>query len=200
MKDVNIDFKKIYELRISSQIAIICSLFFVLFLLLYFVILSAFKDKITSEIQDEDKLRSQLITVLQQKSALQNKVLELPQLKDKLKNWQSRIIQGKEYPALEKTLLKYGEDNQIKITGFTPAKIIKRNGFRILPVKITIESSYNEIGSYMGYLANQEKLIVINTFTMEQELSASNNDVINFLPLNSNHPFKAEINIEIYEQ
>src|SRR5579885_2198954 len=189
------DVNKMYEWPLPARAFILVFVFSLVVYLGYFFDLSSYNYQIRNSIEQESDLKQQLMLLINKQATMKNEIIQLPKLKNTLALWQQKIISKTGLPGLLDQILKYGEDNQIKIKTLDPGNEVKDGMYYKNSVKIDMTGTYDEIANYISQIANMPEMIIIDKYTLSKEivdLSA------NSKPLNSDDILSADLTIDIY--
>jgi type IV pilus assembly protein PilO len=191
------DVNKMYEWPLPARAFILVFVFSLVVYLGYFFDLSSYNYQIRNSIEQESDLKQQLMLLINKQATMKNEIIQLPKLKNTLALWQQKIISKTGLPGLLDQILKYGEDNQIKIKTLDPGNEVKDGMYYKNSVKIDMTGTYDEIANYISQIANMPEMIIIDKYTLSKEivdLSA------NSKPLNSDDILSADLTIDIYRK
>lgn len=194
----NYDIKKIYEWPLMIQLFVGCILVLVVLYLGYLLDIVPLQSEIKAAQQQEDDLKGQFKISLDRQVSSQTDVLLLPKLQNLLALWEQRLITAPDMPALLDTILKYGQDNQLKFNLFDPGSEVKMGPYTMIPLRITLIGTYDQIGGFLSEVANMQRLVGIANFTIgkeSDEFSAENPE-----PINSDLPLTADLTLDIYRK
>jgi len=195
---INYDVKKIYEWPFLAQlfIMVIVSLFIIYFG--YFIDLIPLQNQIKTIYQQELDLKDQFKVSLDQQVAITNDILLLPKLQQLLVLWEQRFITAPDLPALLDAILKSGQENGLKFNLFDPGSEVKQGKYTMIPLRINMTGTYDQIASFMSQVANMPKLVVIGKFTLSNEAASEDQANSNPEPINSDLGLTADLTLEIY--
>jgi type IV pilus assembly protein PilO len=197
---VNYDFKKIYEWPLGARWLVLAAISVTILLLGYFIDINSYKDLIKTNVQQEIDLRKQLQLMIEKQVTMKGDIVQLPRSKALLTDWQKKIISKNELPGLLDTILRTGQNNNLKIIAFSPDKEVADGPYFKTPVSMDITGTYDQIAEFISQLANMSKLVNIDNYTIsnlnENKIFVSNNAE----SLTSDVILTAKLNIEIYRK
>jgi Tfp pilus assembly protein PilO len=189
MKDYDIN--KIYEWPFGAK-----TLFFVFFSILiltlgYYKDILQYRMQINTEIQKETNLKNGLQMLLNQHIAMRDDVAKLSTTKAILLDWEGKIFTKEEIPGMMEEIKKLAKKNHLNLKNFNLGAETKKTWYYKTTLNMTVEGSYDHLASFMSQLANQSKIVNINT------VSISNKSL---KPLNLSNILSAHLGVEIYRK
>lgn len=197
---MNYDVKKMYEWPRSIRMVVLCLCVIILLFLGYFMDLSPMQSQIVSDDQQVEDAKQQLEMMLNKQVSIANNITQLPKMKAILKDWQQRIVDKSEFPGLLDTILKYGESNNLKFNNFGPSTEIKAGIYTKVPIKIEMTGTYDEIATFLSQVANMQKMILIDDFTIIKQGQMGASSAETFTSLTSDQLLTGELTLEIYRK
>ncbi len=192
------DVKRIYEWPFAMQAVMLGVGALLIIYLGYLIDLSTLQSQIIINEQQVQDLKQQLQSSLNKEVDIKNEVLQLPELKALLKQWQQdKFVDETMLPSLLDTILKEGENNQLKFSTFDPIKEVKEGDYAKVPVKIQMTGTYNEIATFISQIANMQKIVLIGNFSIKKEGSSA---AATMSSLTSDDMLTADMTLEIYRK
>jgi type IV pilus assembly protein PilO len=195
---MNYDVKKMYEWPLIAQIFIIILVCLFIIYLGYFIDLIPLKNQINTTAMQEDDLKQQYKVSLDQQVSTTSDIEALPQMKQLLDSWEKRLITSTDLPTLLDSILKLGQENGLKFNLFDPGTEVKQGKYTMIPVRINMTGTYDQIASFMSDVANMQNLVVIGNFALNNENAVEGATSSNPEPLNSDLSLTADLTLEIY--
>jgi len=195
---MNFDLKKIFEWPFAAQIALLSVSAIILFYIGYLIDLSPMQSQIVANDQQLTDLKQQLQIMLNKQIEIKTEISQLPQLKLLLKGWQQqKFIDDATLPGTLNSILKFGENNQLKFNTFDPGKELKEGDYTKIPVKIQMSGTYDETATFISQVASMKKIVRIGDFSMIKE-EPSEAETMN--PLTSDDIFNTQLTLEIFKK
>ncbi|MBV9574998.1 MAG: type 4a pilus biogenesis protein PilO, partial [Gammaproteobacteria bacterium] len=160
------DVNKMYEWPLPAQALIVSLAFFFILYFGYLIDLSSLKRTVKAEALQEETLKEQLKVSIANRVIAIATVAQVPALQDKLNAWQKKITSAHDLETLLDQLLKLGESAQLKFNAFDPDTPVKKGNYMVVPIKISISGTYDQIASYLSEIANMSAMIAIGNFTL----------------------------------
>jgi len=88
---------------------------------------------------------------------------------EKLTSYGNRLSREKEIPALLESLSKLARDSRVKILGITPLQKARASSGRLyqeVPISITAQSGYHELGNFINKLENNERFMQVSNLSI----------------------------------
>lgn len=191
------DVHKMFEWPLPARVFILAFISLMIIFLGYFFDVSSFQADIQSSLAQEDDLKQQLTLLINKESTIKNDITQLPKLKNTLAQWQEKFVTTSGFPVLLDQILKYGEDNHLKINTVDPGNEVKEGMYYKSPVKINMTGTYDDIANFISQIANMPQMVIIDKYTLNNEITGA---AENSKPLNSDDVLSAELEIDIYRK
>lgn len=198
MFKLNYDIKDIYEWPFKAQVLLLGLTSLVLIYFGYLLDLSLLRKEIKSSYRVEQDLKVQYKKIVEQRIAVEKEIQKIPQLEQILAKLRQSMISEHELNGFVDHILKLGSNDRLKFNLFDPANDIKTKNYIKTPVKINVVGTYNQIATFISQIANLQKVVGINDFTLSKEIQA--NVSPETVPTGPEEPLNAEINIDIYRK
>lgn len=193
------DVKKMYAWPFSLRLMVLSLCAILILILIYLFDISPLKSQIVYDNGQVEDLKQQLAMMLDKQVTFSNEISQLPELKTLEKGWQKRVIDKSSFSGLLDTLLKYGESNNLKFTGFGPAGEFKEGMFTKVPVKIEMKGTFDEIATFISQVVNMQSMILVGDYSITRE-KQSDVQSENMSLLSSDAMLTAELTLLIYRK
>jgi type IV pilus assembly protein PilO len=198
----NYDVKRIYEWPLGARVLVLAVISILILLLGYVIDIRPYKEKIQIGRQQESDLKGQLQLMFDKQITMVHDIAQLPDLKALLAKWQQNILSKDELPGVLDQILKLGQDSQLKIVAFNPAREVKDGIYYKTPVTIDMNGTYDQIAAFISKLANMPKIVNIDDFTLNNNSEKTSTVTVtdNTQGLASDTILTAQLDIEIYRK
>lgn len=173
------NFKNIYEWPPLIRILIAGLFFLVVFYMGYYFDISGLTRQASAIQQQEDGLKEQIEIIYNKRAVLEGEIAQLPLLRNKLTDWQKKLIRPSELPELLNQIFRLGTANQLQFDFFNPGAETKKGVYTSLPIKVVVLGNYHQIANFISQVANMPTIIEVTNLSIarsEQQNSASQGD------------------------
>lgn len=196
---INHDIKDIYAWPLKAQVLLLLLSSIVLFYFGYLLDVSLLKREIQSGNAMEENLKLKYQQLIHQQIMEKNELKEIPQLIQKLNEWNSSMISEIELTKFLDQILKIGSNDHLRFNVFQLGSKSKTDAYQVTPVKINVAGNYDQIASFISQIANIQKVVQIDDFTLSKE-AASNGNAGTPAPDRPDTSLVADIKLNIYEK
>lgn len=193
---MNYNIKYVYEWPRPAQIIILIGVFGLVFYLGYFLTINSLKTKIKLAQQQVEDSKTQLQLLYKNYADVKEDLMVHSTIANELTNWKRQLVLPAELPELLNNILKIGAQNGLVFNTFSPDKEVDAGPYIKVAVRTTIEGTYDQIGQFISQIANMEKVIVIENFSLsksDQDTAKAPNEPVGIRKIS------AEMLLEIYE-
>ncbi len=172
-----IDFNKLYLLKMPIQIGIGAALALLIVILAYFVVFSSQLSDLSELENKEASLKTEFESKAIQAANFNSLKTELEQLRKSFAILLKQLPTDTEVPRLIQELNIAATNNNMSMDSLQPQAIISADSIDILPYKIAITGSYEQLANFTKDVGSLSRIITI--------------DNMNLLPVNANDANKA---------
>jgi type IV pilus assembly protein PilO len=175
-----LDFRNPSALPLIPRYILLLAVMLAVLVVLWFVWLSSLSDQLNAARSQEDKLRQDYTTKLQNAaslSVLKNQKREVAQYVDSLE----RQLPGKsEMDALLSDINQAGLERNLQFELFKPGKIVLNEYYAELPIALKITGNYHDIGAFAADVASFSRIVTLGE--------------LNLVPADKKHPDQLTLN------
>jgi len=162
------DVKKIYEWPAPARGVIIGLICIMIFVMSYSWNVSDMRTRL-GDLQDQEKsLLQQIVLTNSKKINASKDVSLLPKLKELLDEWKLNLVNRTDLPDSLNEILRIGGNNKIQFNLFNPGDEEKEGLYFKIPIQIEALGSYDEIGNFISHVANMQKMVIVDDFSLRK--------------------------------
>jgi type IV pilus assembly protein PilO len=168
----------------------IAAIFVLIIFVGYCVDLGGLSHQLTRLKQEKKNLQLHLGIESYKLMLAENEAAKLPQLKNKLKDWQTKLITQSSEDDLLKEILKTSKEDQLQVVFFNPQSEVKENLYFKKKINMRIIGCYEQLAYFVNQIANMPWVVTVSNLSISQDFRAEET--------NSKTLVSADITVNIY--
>jgi type IV pilus assembly protein PilO len=134
----------------------------------FFLLVTPVEEKITKQVQERRKLDLDLAEKSEIAQNLNERRREMDVLEQKLAEALTELPESKDLEELLAQLNDIGKKSGLEISNVQPGREATTNGefFARIPIKMTVNGNYHEIGMFLQELANMRRIVNVNNIKL----------------------------------
>lgn len=165
----NIEFKNVYEWSSYGRLFVFVLVCSMVFYVGYYFDFSSQSAEIYTRYKQELDLKEQVDSILKTKQAMQEVVLQFPEVRKLLNQWQGQLINSSSLPDLLNLILKIGAKNHLQFSLFTPGAKKQQDDYFVVPIKVVVQGGYGQVAQFISDIANLPQLVAVTDFVMAKQ-------------------------------
>jgi type IV pilus assembly protein PilO len=182
MKKLEFDFKaiskKVTKIKRSYKILFSLVVNVLIFMLLFYFIISPQIDTKQRLAADLNKLDSELKSMVAIKNNIEKHRKEYAQLQEVLQQMLRELPETKDIPNLLRNVSGAGAEARLKITHFEPKTVQTKEFYGELPFSIRYTGPFHHIGYFFDSVRRMERIINITSFSLSVDPKSSPTNVV----------------------
>jgi len=132
----------------------------------YFLVLSPKTLERDGLVQQNEALRAEVIKARADEANLRDFRVQVAALRKRLDAAKERMPSEKEIPRLYRTLTDMAAQSGLNVALFQPKAIVEQPGFAEVPITVTGETGYHQLGAFFDKVGKLGRLVSLNDFRL----------------------------------
>lgn len=134
--------------------------------LAYFLVLSPKTLERDGLVQQNEALRAEVIKARADEANLRDFRAQVVALRKRIDTAKERMPSEKEIPRLYRTLTDMATQSGLNVSLFQPKAPVDGPGFAEVPITVTAETGYHQLGAFFDRLGKLSRLVSLNDFRL----------------------------------
>ena len=132
----------------------------------YFFVLSPKTLERDGLVQQNEALRAEVIKARADEANLRDFRVQVAALRKRLDAAKDRMPSEKEIPRLYRTLTDLANQSGLNMALFQPRPIVEAPGFAEVPISVTAETGFHQLGTFFDRVGKLGRLVSLNEFRL----------------------------------
>jgi type IV pilus assembly protein PilO len=132
----------------------------------YFLLVSPKVTERDSLLQRNDSLRAEVIKGRADEANLRQFRVQAAALRKRLEEAKERLPLEKEMPGLYRSITDVARQTGLAVAVFAPKAPEEREVFSEVPIALTAESTYHQLGAFLARVARLPRIVTLNDFRL----------------------------------